>query len=107
MHWAACVVDTDGVFGPCFNLIGTKHFKYDNFQIDDEWLTRTPLTNKDCHNCIALGVCGGICTAHSHAIGNGNLNTIHPEYSCAFTKKILDWMIWDLDSRMNNTRVRD
>lgn len=101
IHWGVCVVDVDGVFGPCFNLIGTEHFQYDNFNINDTWMKRSPLTIKDCQSCRAFGVCGGICAAHSHAISNGDIYALHPEYSCAFTQKIVDWMVWDFDARLN------
>jgi len=100
IHWGACCVDSDGRFGPCFNLIGTEHFKFDDFNIDKMWMQRNPFTMEACKDCIALGICGGICAAHSLALGD-NIETLDMKYSCKITKNILDWAIWDLYNRLN------
>lgn len=100
-HYGVIIVDPEGNQGPCFNFLQTRHFqKHEDSEksISHEWLKRSPLVMRQCQKCIAIGLCGGICAAHSQAI-NRSIWGIHPDYSCQFMKNIVEWMLWEVDRR--------
>lgn len=99
-HWGARVVDTNGNIGPCFNFTSSKYFS--TTSAFSEWRDCSPITMKDCWHCPAIGICGGICAAHSYC-HTGTIWGTDQEYSCEYVRKVLEWMIWDLKFRLKST----
>jgi len=99
-RYGSLIVDPDGNKGPCFNFLGSIHFSKRGIKYAKEWKQISPVNMPECSNCIAIGVCGGICAAHARAVG-GSIRSIDLDYSCAIMKEILKWMIWDLDKRLS------
>lgn len=58
-----------------------------------DWGNRIPLLSEKCRDCYAIGICGGGCIFDGEAIyGQGRFD----ERNCYFTKKLLEYMIWDM-----------
>ncbi len=59
-----------------------------------KWVRRSPLLNRKCHKCIALGICGGGCAFNSYK----NHKNIHAkdEFYCEYAKSVVEWMLKDL-----------
>jgi uncharacterized protein len=90
-----------GEIGPCQAFIGSKKYfvknkknfsPYDS-EMFNEWANRSPLTMPQCHNCIALGLCGGGCPCRSY-IRNGDIFAVD-EIFCQHSKKTVEWIIDD------------
>lgn len=93
------VSDEIGRIGICEGLLGkSKYFKFRN-KIEElyrdevfiSWSKRTPLTMKNCHACIAQGVCGGGCV-YNGLIMKNDLYAADP-YFCEASKQIVEWAI--------------
>lgn len=103
-HWGVIIVDPSGNFGPCFNFLSSNYFNADENNLQ-EWRKRSPINIIDCIKCPAIGICGGICAAHSRSL-TGSIWGTDQIYSCEYTKKILEWMIWNLKERYSqNTKI--
>ncbi|MBU0530933.1 radical SAM protein [Patescibacteria group bacterium] len=98
------VVAPDGRIGICHGYLGTgKYFSghvndasYDPLQDPgiQEWSRRSPLNMTACHNCSALGICGGGCPMYADDL-KGNIWELDERF-CIHAKTTLEWMIWDL-----------
>jgi len=101
--YGSLIIDPEGNKGPCFNFLGSVHFSRKGITYAKKWKTLSPVNMPECSNCIAIGVCGGICVAHARAVG-GSIKSIDLEYSCEIMKEILKWMIWDLEKRLSKLK---
>ncbi|MFH0876036.1 MAG: SPASM domain-containing protein [archaeon] len=63
-----------------------------------EWKKRSPLLNETCLECECLANCGGGCPYLAYK-EKGSIYEID-ERICNISKKILEWMIWDLYDKM-------
>lgn len=95
-------VDPDGNLATCPAFLNTKLFPINvdqNLKVEDriefkKWVKRSPILNKKCYKCIALGVCGGGCAFNSYK----NHNNIYEldTFFCNYAKNITFWMLKDL-----------
>jgi len=63
-----------------------------------EWSRRTPVNMPQCQGCAALGICGGGCPYNAR-LKRGGIWELDERF-CAHARMILDYLIWDLFSRM-------
>ncbi len=95
-------VDPDGNLATCPAFLNTKMF---NLNIDNnpvleknpefkKWVRRSPLLNKKCYSCIALGICGGGCAFNSYK--NHKHIYAKDEFYCEYAKSVAEWMLKDL-----------
>lgn len=95
-------ITPEGIVGPCKTLLTTKtHGKsinnFNNIAEDRDfkkWSKRSTLTMKGCEHCACIGVCGTGCTYDSYVLYK-DINHIDPR-ACVFSKRFLEFMIWDL-----------
>lgn len=97
----------NGQIGICHgNLESKKTFEYsldsdknlNNEPLIVRWTENSPILRTECQDCEAIGVCGGGCPLN--ATFNENKKCIIDSGFCIHTKKILEFMIWDLYSKM-------
>ncbi|MBF0543338.1 MAG: radical SAM protein [Candidatus Riflebacteria bacterium] len=97
-------IDSRGKIGVCKSLLVSdkisKAADEVNRDISKEtefikWARRSPFTMEECNKCSAIGVCGGGCTYDAFAANAGNIEKIDKRL-CDFSKKILEFLIWDL-----------
>ena len=100
------VIAPNGQVGICHGCLFDKQFfitdiNNENFDATRnpsfiEWSQLTPLNQKHCLTCPALGICGGGCPINAMRSKPGN--TIHSvdERFCAHSKKTLEFFIQDL-----------
>ncbi len=92
-------IDPEGNIATCPAFLNTKSFplniKRDKYpelnQKFINWTKRTPLLNKRCYNCIALGVCGGGCAYNAYK-NHKNIYALDNFY-CNYAKNITNWML--------------
>ena len=100
------VIAPNGQVGICHGCLHDKKYFVSNIKEKDfdarknetfiEWSKRTPINNKECEPCPALGICGGGCPINAMYLKEGN--TIHSidERFCVHAKKTLEFLINDL-----------
>lgn len=94
------VIRPDGSIGTCpflENTIGNVQCLDDKFQqnhaaLSQEWRTRLPIFNPECHSCDAKSICGGGCAWNSQEL-NGNLHAID-KGMCKLNKAAFAHLIW-------------
>ncbi len=104
---AACgeqmVVSPDGKIGICHAFLGTG--TYFDHHVDHpftpesdaafiEWKRRSPLNIEDCHQCAALGICGGGCPYEGYKDGGTIWN--RDQNHCIHARAVLEWLIWKI-----------
>lgn len=104
------VITPKGEIGPCQAYISSgKLFpgNLDNPDFDPftdsiflEWSRRSPFNIKDCYYCNAIGLCGGGCPYNAE-LKTGSIWKIDNNF-CYHTKKILEWIIWELFEKTQN-----
>jgi uncharacterized protein len=101
------VCSPGGQLGVCHEGLGCKNFFFGTVSKDfdfasheliREWKKRSPLTMPQCQNCPALGICGGGCT-YSAYLRHGTIWAVDEKF-CGHSLTILEWIIWDIFSRM-------
>jgi uncharacterized protein len=101
------VCSPDGKLGVCHEGLGcrdfffgevSRDFKFSTNELICEWKKRSPLTMPQCQNCPALGICGGGCT-YSAYLRHGTIWAVDEKF-CGHSLTILEWIIWDIFSRM-------
>ncbi len=70
------------------------NFKPSENQVFTEWGKRSPLNMQECHDCPALGICGGGCPMNAER-DSGSIWDLDDRF-CVHAKKTLEWMVWDL-----------
>ncbi len=95
-------VDPEGNLAACPAFLNTSLFPFNIKQKKDlekeeefkKWAKRSPLLNKTCYSCIALGLCGGGCAFNSQK----NYQNIYAldEFYCNYARGITRWMLQDL-----------
>lgn len=95
-------VNPHGTIGTCKTLItaGILNKKID--EVSDvtqekvflEWANRSTLSIEECKNCSAQGICGTGCAYDSYCLFK-TINHVDPR-ACVFSKRFLEFMIWDL-----------
>lgn len=103
------VIRPDGSVGICHAFINNnKYFNASVFEDDllinnnpdsYAWSQRTPLSNERCIDCECLGICGGGCGYSSYQL-HGSIYEIDDSF-CIVSKKLLNWMIRDLYSKIS------
>ncbi len=98
------VVDPIGRIGSCQAYVTTKknfpttvfnkNFDFQNDPVFLKWSQRSPFNMNRCHDCFAIGMCGGGC-AYNSEIRQGDMH-IPDENFCIHTKTICEWLVWDL-----------
>jgi len=78
------------------NTVFDANYLPKNDPVFQEWSTRSPLTMKECHKCIALATCGGGCPRNADVLTGSIWNPDLP--FCHFAKLAQEWMIWRLES---------
>lgn len=63
-----------------------------------EWTKNSPILRLECHDCEAIGVCGGGCPLNAK-FDDAKKRKIDSGF-CVHSKKILEFMIWDLYEKM-------
>lgn len=94
--------DPDGNIAPCPAFLNSRMFPINvkqklNLEKDNRfrrWVKRSPIFNRKCHKCIALGVCGGGCAFTSYK-NHKNIYAID-EFYCNYAKNVTEWMLKDL-----------
>ncbi len=97
-------VSPTGEIGICQGYMGTRKtfsntvfdssYYPKNDPVFQEWSTRSPLTMKSCHDCIALATCGGGCPRNADVLSGSIWNPDTP--FCHFAKLAQEWMIWEM-----------
>lgn len=103
------VIAPDGQVGCCHGYLYNREYfpsTVDNIDFnpvtnDDylAWARRTPVNMPECHDCVALGICGGGCALTAKK-STGDLMGLDERF-CVHAKMTLEWMIWDLFNQMN------
>ncbi len=100
------VVAPNGRVGICHGCLFDKEYFVATIDVGEfiaakdpsfiEWSQLTPLNHEECHDCPALGICGGGCPINARNLRPGN--TIHSidERFCTHAKKTLEFFISDL-----------
>lgn len=97
-------VDSRGNFGVCKSLLVSDVISkpieklrqnISKETVFREWARRSPFNMKECADCRMIGICGGGCTYDSFVINKGKIFKIDPRL-CGYTKKVLEFLIWDL-----------
>lgn len=99
------VIAPDGQIGPCHAFTADRRYFGANINVPGdfnpatdptllEWSKRSPLTMPQCHDCVALGICGGGCAANAENRG-GSFWVIDDQF-CVHAKQVLAWMIAEL-----------
>jgi len=98
------VISPTGKIGPCHAYASTlENFSGDiksmefnpyNDPIFVQWSKRSPFNISECLNCEAIGICGGGC-AYNASLKTGDIWKVDTNF-CIHSKKILEWLIWDL-----------
>lgn len=94
-------VDPDGNLGTCPAFLGTEMFPItldDNINLEKnkefiKWGKITPLLRKGCHDCIAIGLCGGGCPYNAHH-NHGDVSA-KDDFYCEYAKDVTKWMLKD------------
>lgn len=95
-------VDPEGNLAACPAFLNTSWFPFNIKQKKDlekeeefkKWAKRSPLLNKTCYSCIALGLCGGGCAFNSQKKYQ-NIYALD-EFYCNYARGITKWMLHDL-----------
>ena len=104
---AQLVCSPDGQLGVCHEGTGIKQFFFATVDKDfdfhkntviAEWKQRTPLNMPQCYDCPALGICGGGC-AYGSWLRNGSIWSVDDRF-CVHSRTTLEWLVWDLFSRL-------
>lgn len=104
---AQLAISPDGLLGVCHEGVGCNNFFFGkvsrNFvfaknPLIKEWSRRSPLTMPQCFDCPSLGLCGGGC-AYSAFLRHGTIWAVDDKF-CKHSLAVLDWLIWDVYSRM-------
>ena len=79
-----------------FSIDSDKNINQEDLII--RWTYNSPILRTECRDCEAIGVCGGGCPLNAKFDKNkgGKMDTGF----CIHTKKILEFMIWDLYEKM-------
>lgn len=107
------VIAPDGLIGVCQDFIKPRtYFSKSVFdykisydipkllaELFVEWRFRSPFFMEQCQRCSAIGICGGGCGA-SVELKTGNRFELD-ERACYHSLGILEWMIWDIYSRLD------
>lgn len=103
------VVAPNGEIGICQGFLSSRNtfitnVDDDNFDIltndlYQEWNKRSPFFMSQCKNCQCLGICGGGCALCAYE--NGSSIWDLDEGFCIHSKKILEFLIWDLFDVLN------
>jgi uncharacterized protein len=97
------VASPEGKMGVCHAYAGTNKYFTDTCvekldpnkePIWQEWCKRSPLGMSQCFDCAALGICGGGCPYNAD-LTSGSIWNLDP-YFCTYSKRILEWLIWDV-----------
>jgi uncharacterized protein len=97
------VCSPDGKLGVCHEGIGMKNyffapassdFDFHGHAVIREWGARTPLNMPQCHDCSAIGICGGGC-AYGAQLRNGSIWSMDDRF-CLHSLATLEWIIWDI-----------
>jgi uncharacterized protein len=100
----------DGMVGPChiaaddhrfcWGPISRKGLEHDILTgaLTQEWCRRSPRVMNDCSRCIGLSLCGGGCAEEAY-MKSGDPFAIDSQ-RCAHTRRLLDWMLDDLASKL-------
>jgi uncharacterized protein len=98
------VVAPDGRIGICHGYLSDGKFfvgQVDNSDFNPQtsetfldWSRRSPLNMPQCHNCPALGICGGGCPMYADQL-KGDIWQLDERF-CIHAKTVLEWLIWDL-----------
>lgn len=111
------VISPDGQVGICHGCLADKSYFITNVfdnefnacknEIFLEWSQITPINQKLCLDCPALGICGGGCPINARNLRKGN--TIHSidERFCHHSKKTLEFFIKDLYNIIKNSSRKD
>jgi len=100
------VVTADGLVGPCHAYAGDGQDYYQDLTpsynpLTDsdilEWSKRSPLSMPTCHNCMAVGICGGGCAYHAER-NYGSIWSIDDRF-CYQAKATVEWLVWDLNAQ--------
>ena len=105
----------DGVMGPCHVAADDHRFCWGS--LDDpgiresilnggltlDFCRRSPLTMKECFDCVGLGICGGGC-AEEAFIKHGDIFALDGSF-CVHCKTLLRWMFDDMASKLKASGV--
>jgi len=105
------VIAPNGDVGICHGFIAERKYFPTNvndrgFNIREnedykEWSKRSPLNMPECQNCPALGICGGGCPFQAE-IEKGSIWALDERF-CIHSKMTLEWLIWDLFEKTQET----
>lgn len=96
------VVSPEGLIGVCQAYCGDKKYFVPMSEIDSEesrqiwrdWRSRSPLYQKQCYQCISLGICGGGCPYNAE-LRTGSIWGIDKSF-CTHSKGTVEFLIKDL-----------
>ena len=99
------VVTPDGFVGVCQAYCASKkyfvpleEFKHPKeHPIWNEWRFRSPLYQRQCYNCVALGLCGGGCPYNAE-LKQGTIWGIDETF-CVHSKGTLEYLLKDLHAK--------
>ena len=87
----------DRKLGICEGAIGIDNYFFDKIETVSEmsanWYLTSPLFNKECGSCLALGLCGGGCPFDGYL---QEKDISHKDKRrCIFIKKIIEWGLYN------------
>lgn len=104
------VVAPDGRIGVCQDFVKPRTYfprsVYDAEHHDllevlfADWRDRSPFFMPQCIDCSVIGICGGGCPA-SAELKTGNRYNLD-ERACHHSKQLLEWLVWDAYSKLND-----
>ncbi len=107
------VIAPDGRIGVCQDFVKPRtYFSRSVYDIEHydllevlfaDWRDRSPFFMPQCMKCPALGICGGGCPASAELKTGDKWNI--DERICQHSKLILEWLIWDTYSHLEQKLV--
>lgn len=107
-------ISPDGQIGICTDFVRSRRLfrnsvfnnNFDPYQDENfqEWSRRSPLNMSQCLDCEAIAICGGGCPV-SAEVRYGSIWEVDQRI-CPFSKKTLEWLIWDTYSQLQESGVK-
>lgn len=103
----------DGILGPCHIAADDHRFLWGHLndrdikdrilhsELTSDFCRRSPVTMKECFDCVGLGICGGGCAEEAY-VKHGDIFKLDSNF-CIHCKALIQWMCDDLAVKLRRT----
>ncbi|MHC9544579.1 MAG: radical SAM protein [Vulcanimicrobiota bacterium] len=103
----------DGVLGPCHIAADDHRFCWGHLddrdirdrilhsELTHDFCRRSPVTMKECFDCVGLGICGGGCAEEAY-VKHGDIFALDRNF-CIHCKTLIEWMCDDLAVKLRTS----